>query len=362
MISQEMQIILGVVAVALAIAAAWALWRRTARQSLTVLVLTIGAIIVISGGVPVVWWQIAERLKGKVAQPITVSDHRITSQITKKIEDYLRLEAEIEMIAPKPSNERLEEIARSYLQERLGDLDLAAVRVNDGRSRPLLYFYVYKKSLDPEKLKPWLQPAPTEAPAHLNEPSYGELGAYRTVSIFVNSSTKWEALKELLGEARLPKAWRALDESLYDYLSVSEGESTRLVLIFALLDEEFLRQYQKAGGRPEELGLLSEVLYPPSLLIIVEALQEGLSNLGELAFVQGGRRYELRELSLRDDLILRQPWVRLDGNFPNFPNLQYQMSAGMRIIGLLRFPDGLDPYRAFQIYYGDRWVSFPRKT
>lgn len=374
MFSQEMQIIMGVVVIALLVTIAWALWRRTARQSLTALLLIVGVILVFSGGVPVVWWQLTERIKSSVAQPIAIRDHRISSENTSKIDQYLRLETEIDVVAPKLPQERLEEIAHAYLRTRLDTRrtdrpDLAAVQLQDGGSRPLLYFYAYKKSLDAEELQPWLRPAPTETTtgAHLAEPSLGELGDYRTVAIFVQSSTKWAHLSEVLGPDKLPQAWQALDESLYDYV-ILYGESPQLVLLFALLDEEFLQQYQAAGGKPEELGLLINSEIPtPSLLILAQALQESVLRLGDLAFAQtsgaGTRRFAVRELAVRENAVdsWRQPWLRLAGNFPDFPNLLAQLRPGVRVIGLLRFPEGLDPYQAFQIYYGDRWASFRRK-
>lgn len=368
--SQEMQAILWIVAFALMIAIVWALWRRTAQQSLTVLFMAIGAIVVVGGGVPVIWWQVNEQFQSSVVQPVQMSDHRVGHQNQTKIGGYLRLETEIEIIVPKLTPERLQTIAQDYLTKSLQEykLDIVAVRLKD-QSRTLLYVYAYRKSLSAEAIKPWLQPTPLEitASAHLDEPIYGELGEYRTITIPVNLTAKWVGLRELLGSERLPSAWRALDESLYDYIVLTDEEKPHMVLFFALLDEDFLQQYQAAGGHPEELGLLNNEIFTPSLLVLVEAMKESLFRMGDIAFVQrqgeSVRRYDLRELSLGGYAVngSRQAWVRLEGNFPSFPNLLAQLRPGTRIIGLVRFPGWLDPYQGFQVYYGDHWASFGKK-
>lgn len=368
--SREMQAILWIVAFALMIAIAWALWRRTTRQSLTVLFMVIGAIVVVGGGVPVIWWQVHKQFQNSVVQPLQMSDHRVGHQNQTKVGGYLHLETEIEIIVPKLTIERLQAIAQDYLTKSLYDhkLDIVAVRLKD-QSRTLLYAYAYRKSLSSEAIKSWLQPTPIEitASAHLDEPIYGELGEYRTITIPVNLTAKWAGLSELLGSERLPSAWQALDESLYDYIVLTDGEKPGMVLFFALLDEDFLRQYQVAGGHPEELGLLNSEISTPSLLVLVEAMEESLFRMGDIAFVQrrgeNVRRYDVRELALNEYAMngARSPWVPLKGNFPSFPNLLAQLRPGTRIIGLVRFPDWLDPYQGFQVYYGDRWASFGKK-
>jgi len=369
--SQEMQAILWIVAFALMIAIAWALWRRTARQSLTVLFMAIGAIVVVGGGIPVIWWQVNEQFHNSVVQPVQMSDHRVGHQNQTKIGGYLRLETEIEIIVPKLTTERLQAIVQDYLTKSLHDhkLDIVAVRLKD-QSRTLLYAYAYKQSLSSEAIKSWLQPTPIEitASAHLDEPIYGELGEYRTITIPVKLAAKWAGLSDLLGSERLPGAWRALDESLYDYIVLTDGEKPSMVLFFALLDEDFLQQYQAAGGHPEELGLLNSEIPTPSLLILVEAMEESLFRVGDIAFVQRQgesiRRYNLSELALDEYAVngARQAWVQLKGNFPSFPNSLAQLRPGTRIIGLVRFPSWLDPYQGFQIYYGDHWASFGKKS
>jgi hypothetical protein len=144
--SQEMQAILWVVAVALLIALVWALWRRTARQSLTVLLLAIGAILVVGGGVPLIWWQL--HLPRTTDQTLQIRDHRLVSQTQIKEKDFVRLEAEIEIIIPALPQERLRAIAQEYLEQALPSYrpDVAAVKLKD-LERPLLYEYAYRKSL-----------------------------------------------------------------------------------------------------------------------------------------------------------------------------------------------------------------------
>ncbi|MFN4219212.1 MAG: hypothetical protein ACK4HB_08075, partial [Candidatus Bipolaricaulia bacterium] len=157
--SQEMQIILWIVALALLIGLVWTLWRRTARQSLTVLFLTIGAILVVGGGVPLMWWQLHLLPKG-ADQPLQIRDHRLVSQTQIKERDLLRFEAEIEIIIPKLTRERLQAIADEYLREALAARrpDIAALRLT-GFGRPLLYKYAYRKSLSSESVRPWIQPS-----------------------------------------------------------------------------------------------------------------------------------------------------------------------------------------------------------
>lgn len=364
--SQQMQSILWIVAVALLIALVWALWRRTARQSLTVLFLTVGAILVVGGGVPLVWWQL--HLPKGTDQHLQMRDHRLVSQSQIKERDLLRLEAQIEIIIPKLPSERLQAIADEYLNEALAARkpDIAALRL-EGFGRPLLYKYAYRKALPPESVQPWLQPSEITAGAHLEEPIVGELGDYRTVTIFVTVTAKWANLKGLLGEGALPNAWAALDESLYDYIVIAEGEHPQMVLVFALLDDEFFRQYQSGGGRLEELGVLQSEIPMPSLLVLAHALEESLFRVSDISIAQKRgeslRRYEPEELSLNQYALTgtRPPWIALVGNFPSFPNLLAQVRAGERIIGLIRFPAWLDPTQGFQVFYSDRVATFGKK-
>lgn len=366
--SQQMQSILWIVALALLIGLVWALWRRTARQSLTVLFLTSGALIVLGGGVPLIWWQL--HLPTWTDQPLQIRDHRLISQTQIKEKDFVRLEAEIEIIIPKLTQERLQEVADEYLREALNArrLDIASVRLRDS-ARPLLYKYAYRKSLSPESVQPWIQPSTSEitAGAHLEEPILGEIGDYRTVTIFVTMTAKWANLKGLLGEGVLPDAWASLDESLYDYIVVAEGDQSQMVIVFALLDEEFLQQYQSSGSSLEELGLLQGEIPMPSLLVFVHALQESLFRVSDIALVQkrgeNMRRYEPEELSLNEYTGngTRPLWMALVGNFPSFPNVLAQMRVGSHIIGLVRLPDWLDPSQGFQVYYRDRLATFGRK-
>lgn len=366
--SQEMQAILWVVALALLIVLVWALWRRTARQSLTVLFLAVGTILVVGSGAPLIWWQL--HLPKAEDQSLQIRDHRLVSQTQIKEKDFVRLEAEIEIVIPKLTQDRLQAIADEYLREALAlrKPDIASVRLK-GFDRPLLYKYAYRKSLSPESLQSWLQPGSSEitAGAHLEEPILSELGDYRTVTIFVTVTAKWANLKNLVGEGVLPNAWASLDESLYDYIFVAEGEQPQMVIIFALLDNEFFTQYQSAGGRPEELGLLQSEIPLPSLLVFVHALQESLFRVSDIALVQKRgeslRRYEPEALALNEYAIngTRPPWIALIGNFPSFPNVLVQVRAGERIIGLMRLPDWLDPSQGFQVYYRDRIATFGRK-
>jgi hypothetical protein len=366
--SQEMQAILWIAALALLIALVWALWRRTARQSLTVLFLTVGAILVVGGGVPLIWWQLHLPQAGD--QPMQIRDHRLVSQTQIKEQDLVRLEVEIEIIIPKLTRERLQAIADEYLREALNARkpDIASVRLKDS-ARPLLYKYAYRKSLSPESIQPWLQPASSEitAGAHLEEPMMGELEDYRTVTIPVTVTAKWADLQTLLGKSKLPDAWASLDESLYDYIVVAEGDQLQMVIIFALLTEEFLQQYQTSRGRPEELGLLQGEISMPSLLVLVHAVQESLFRISDIALVQKRgeslRRYEPEELSLNEYAGdgTRPLWIALLGNFPSFPNVLAQMRAGSRIIGLVRLPSWLDPSQGFHVYYRDRIATFGRK-
>lgn len=366
--SQEMQIILWIVALALLIALTWALWRRTARQSLTVLFLTVGAILVVGGGVPLVWWQL--HLPKGTDQSLQIRDHRLVNQTQIKERDFLRFEAEIEIIIPKLTQERLQTIADEYLREALTARrpDVAVIRLT-GFGRPMLYKYAYRKALPTESIQPWLQPASSEITAgvHLEEPILGELGDYRTVTIPVTMTTKWAHLQTLLSQGKLPDAWASLDESLYDYIVIAEGEQLQMVLIFAVLDDEFFRQYQSAGGRLEELGLLAGEIPMPSLLVLVHAVQESLFRISNIALVQKRgeslRRYDLGELAVNEATPsgARPPWTALVGNFPNFPNLLAQLRAGERIIGVVRLPTWLDPTQGFHVYYSDHVATFGKK-
>lgn len=366
--SQEMQAILWIVAFALMIAIAWALWRRTTRQSLTVLFMAVGAIVVVGGGVPVIWWQVNKQFQSSVVHPVQMSDHRVGHQSQTKIGGYLRLETEIEITVPKLTRERLQKIAQDYLTESLHTYkpDMVAIRLRD-QARPVLYVYAYRKSLTQESVQPWLQTAPATTSVHLEEPIYGELGEYHTVTIPVTLTGKWVSLQALFSSAKLSEAWKSLDEALYDYIVLTDNKTPQMVLLFALVDEEFLQQYQAAGGRPEELGLLNGEIPTPSLLVLVEAREESLFRVSDIAFVQrhgeSVRRYDLRELSLDGYAVngSRSLWVRLEGDFPSFPNLLAQLRPGTRIIGLMRFPGWLDPYQGFQVYYGDHWASFGKK-
>ena len=360
--SQEMQAILWIVAVALLVALAWALWRRTARQSLTVLFLAVGAILVVGGGTPLIWWQFHLPRSGD--QPLQIRDHRLVSQTQIKERGFVRLEAEIEIIVPKLTQARLRAIAQEYLEKALSSYkpDIAVVRLKDS-ARTLLYQYAYRKSLPLESVRSWLQPTEIAAGAHLEDPILGELGDYRTVAIPVTMTTKWAHLKALLGEQAFPSAWAALDESLYDYVLIAEGE--QMVIVFALLDAEFFQEYQAAGGRPEELGLLQSEIPTPSLLVLVYALRESIFRIGDLALAQrrgeSVRRYEPEEEAVSTLNGARPAWMALVGNFPTFPNLLAHLRAGAQIIGLMRFPDWLDPAQGFQIYYRDRVATFGKK-
>ena len=364
--SQQMQAILWVVAVALLIALVWALWRRTARQSLTVLFLAVGVLVVVGGGVPLIWWQL--HLPKGTDQSLQIRDHRIVSQTQIKEGDFLRFEAEIEIIIPKLTQERLQAIADEYLREALEGRrpDIAVIRLT-GFGRPILYKYAYRKALPTESIQPWLQPASSEitAGAHLEEPIRGELGDYHTVTIFVTVTAKWANLRDLLGEGALPTAWASLDESLYDYIVVAEGEQPQMVIVFALLNEEFFQQYQAARGRPEELGLLAGEIPMPSLFVFVHALQESLFRISDIALVQKRgeslRRYEPEELAVNGFAGARAEWMALAGNFPGFPNLLAQLRAGERIIGLIRLPSWLDPTQGFHVYYSDHVATFGKK-
>ncbi len=366
--SQEMQVILWIVALALLIALAWGLWQRTARQSLTVLFLTIGAIVVVGGGVPLIWWQL--HLPKETDQPLQIRDHRLLGQTQIKEKDFVRLEAEIEITIPKLVQERLQAIADGYLREALAAHrpDMATVRLT-GFNRTLLYKYAYRRSLSLESIRPLLQPSAAEitAGAHLEEPIMGELGDYRTVTIPVTMTAKWEQLQKLLGEGRLPEAWASLDESLYDYIVIVEGEQPQMVLVFALLGEEFFGQYQSARGRLEELGLLQGEIPTPSLLVLVYALSESLFRVSDIAFVQKHgeslRRYEPEELAVDKYIITgaRAMWKALAGNFPNFPNLLAQLRQDERIIGVMRLPPWLDPSQGFHVYYRDHVATFGKK-
>lgn len=363
-----MQGIVWAVGLALLIALTWALWRRTARQSLTVLFFAMGALVVVGGGVPLVWWQLHLLKAGD--QSLRIRDHRLVSQTQIKEKDLVRLEAEIEITTPKLPQERLQAIADEYLSEALPirKPDIAVVRLKDF-SRTLLYKYAYRKSLSPESVRSWIQPTAAEiaAGAHLEDPILGELGGYQTITILVTMTAKWTHLKALLGEDALPSAWAALDESLYDYVVFTEGEQTQMVIIFALLDTEFLQQYQASGGRPEELGLLRGEIPTPSLLVLAHAFQESLFRVSDIALVQKRgeslRRYELAELAINEHAVNRAQrlWMALVGNFPNFPNLLAQLRAGAQIIGLIRFPVWLDPTQGFSVYYRNHVATFGRK-
>lgn len=361
-----MRAILWVVALALLMLVVWGLWRRTARQSLTVLFLTIGTILVVGGGAPLVWWQ--THLPKAEDRPLQIRDHRLISQTQIQERDFLRLEITIEVLLPSLSRERLRAIAEEYLREAIVSHkpDLVAVRL-EGFGRPLLYEYAYRPSVPSARIQPWLQPAAAEiaAGAHLEEPMGGELEGYRTIMIFVTMAAKWAHLQSLLGEGQLPSAWVSLDESLYDYVVVVEDKQPRMVVLFALLNEEFLQQYQLARGRLEELGLLQGEIPMPSLLVLSYAMHESLFRVSDIAIVQRRgetwQRYEPTELTLREHTVTRPPWLALVGNFPSFPNVLAQVRAGSYIIGLMRFPDWLDPSQGFQVYYGDRIATFGRK-
>jgi len=138
-----------------------------------------------------------------------------------------------------------------------------------------------------------------------------------------------------------------------------------MVIVFALLDSEFFQEYQAAGGRPEGLGLLQSEIPTPSLLVLVYALGESLFRVSDIALVQkrgeSVRRYEPEEEAVSTLNGARPLWMALVGNFPTFPNLLAQLRAGSQIIGLLRFPDWLDPTQGFQIYYRDRVATFGKK-
>lgn len=366
--SQEMQVIVWIVAVALLTLLVWSLWRRTARQSLTVLFLAIGAILAVGGGVPLMWWQVHLPKAGD--QPLQIRDHRLVSQTQIKERELLRLEAKIEILLPRLSRERLRAIAEEYLKKTVASRkpDLISVRL-EGFDRPLLYEYAYRNSLPLESIQPWLQPAAAEVipGAHLEEPIVGQLGDYRTVTIFVTVTAKWANLENLLGKDTLPEAWASLDESLYDYVVLAEDEQPQMVILFALLSEEFLQQYHSARGRLEELGLLQGEVPMPSLIVLVHAVQESLFRISDITLVQQRgeslRRYEPEELALNEYALdrTRPPWMALVGNFPSFPNVLAQVRAGSRIIGLMRLPDWLDLSQGFQVYYKDRIATFGRK-
>lgn len=366
--SSQMQAILWLSALALLIACVWALWRRTARQSLTALFLAIGALLVVGGGIPLIWWQL--HLPKERASPLQVRDHRLVSQTQSKEKDLVRLDIEIEIIIPKLTLDRLQAIADEYLSEALKAHrpDIALVRLKDS-THPLLYKYAYRKSLSPESIHAWIQPIASEITAwvHLEKPLMSELGDYRTVTIPVTVSAKWANLKNLLGEGVLPEAWASLDESLYDYIVVAGGEQPQMVLVFALLDEEFFSQYQSARGRLEELGLLQAEIPTPSLLVLVYALRESLFRVSDLAFVQERgeslRRYEPGELVAPDYVTkgTHAMWIALAGNFPNFPNLLAQLRKNERIMGMMRLPPWLDPVQGFHVYYNDHIAILGKK-
>lgn len=369
MFSLEMQMILGIALAALVVLGIWGLWRRTVRQSVPVLLLAIGLVVLLAISGPILWWQVSTRVPGTFLQPAALSDHRIGEPLVRAVDGYRRLEIDVQLIVPSLPAERLEEIARAVLQERLssGRFDLASARLLE-HARPRFYFYAHKREINAEQVKAWLQPDPTEInrSSQLAPPRRGQLGDYHTIAMTMSTSAKWSALNTLLKTNPLASAWAAVDESLYDYIALSEDDTLKLVLLFALVNEEFLRQYQSAGGRPEELGLLGAAIPTPSLLVIVLGIESAVLRLGDLALVQttdeqGSRRIELRELALREELAARAPWVRLVGNFPNYPNLLAPLRLGEQSIGLLRFPLGLDPARQFQIYYGDRWASLGKK-
>ncbi len=368
MLSAEMQVILVAALVALCIAVIWALWRRSARQNVTVLLLGIGTVLLLAGGGPLFWWQ--THLQSTLLQPTALSDHRIAGPIVREADGYRRLEIDIELMLSRLPEARLEEIARAALQQRLsgGRFDLARVRLRElGTRTPSLYLYAHKKQIDPEQIRAWLRPDPAEviASAQLSPPKQSELGNYHTLTFTVRTSTKWETLHNLLKSNALPLAWGALDETLYDYITVFDGETVALILLFAIVNEDFLRQYQSAGGRPEELGFLGAAIPMPSILVMALAMSEATFHLGELSLVQSqegeSRRVELRELALKEELDKRLPWTRLLGNFPQFPNLLAQLRAGEQLIGLLRFPPGFESSRGFQLYYGSRWAGLLQK-
>ncbi|MCS6937479.1 MAG: hypothetical protein NZ610_04690 [Candidatus Bipolaricaulota bacterium] len=258
MFSPEMQVILGIALVALSIAVIWALWQRTARRSVTALLLSLGTLAVLVSSGPILWWQISSHLQSTMLQP--------------KV---------------------LKEEASSVKEEK---------------------------------------------PA---------------------APSKWDRLQSVVRE--LPWALGALNEAFYDYITVQDGERAALVLIFVLLHEESLREYQSAGGSPEELGLVGTPLPTPSVLVIVRALDETIFHVGELSFVQGSeeeaRRVALRDLVLGEELTRPAPWARLQGHFPQFPNLLAPMRPGEQLIGLLRLPRQLDPTRSFQLYYGSQGAT-----
>lgn len=368
MLSLEMQVILGAALVALGIAVIWALWRRSARQSVTVLLLIIGTVLVLASSGPVFWWQISSRLQSTLLQPAALSDHRIAEPVVREANGYRRLEIDIELILSRLPEERLEEIARAALQRRLssGRFDLAMVRLREpGARTPRLYLYAYKKQLDSEQIRSWLRPDSSEVitSAQLAPAKESQLEGYQTITVTVRASSKWGGLNNLLQAGTLPPAWGALDEALYDYITV--GENVAMILIFAIVNEDFLRQYQSAGGHPEELGFLGTAIPMPSILVMVLAMSEGVFHLGELSLVQSQegepRRVELRDLGLREELSKRAPWTRLTGNFPQFPNLLASLRPGEQLIGLLRFPPGFDASRGFQLYYGSRWAGLLQK-
>lgn len=266
MLSPEMQVILGVALVALSISIIWALWQRTARRSVTALLLSIGALLVLVSSGPVLWWQISSRLHGTTLQPLVVGDQRVI--------------------------------------EPMGEEESSKLR----------------------------------------------------------ASSKWTRLTSVLNPAALPSALGALDEAFYDYITVGDGESVSIVLIFVIINEESLRQYQGAGGHPEELGLVGAPLPVPSLLVIVHAINGGIFHLAELSLsqTQGGeqpRRVALRDLALGEDLSRRAPWMRLQGSFPQFPNLLAHVYPNEQLIGLVRLPREFDLHHGLLIYYGSRGAA-----
>ncbi|MCS6903718.1 MAG: hypothetical protein NZO41_05530 [Candidatus Bipolaricaulota bacterium] len=254
MVSPEMQVILGIALVALSIAVIWALWQRTARRSVTALLLSLGTLVVLVSSGPVLWWQVSSRFQSTILQP--------------KV---------------------LKEEASSVEEEK-----------------------------------------PT-------------------------TPSKWDRLQSVVKE--LPWALGALDEAFYDYIAVEEGENVSMVLLLVLVNEESLRQYQNAGGHPEELGLVGAALPVPSILVIVYAMGEGIFHLKEFSLAQGQeggneRRVALREVAVAEDPLGRALWMRLKGSFPQFPNLLAHVYPGEQLIGLLRLPRGFDPNHSLQIYYG----------
>lgn len=270
MLSPEMQVILGVALSALSIALIWALWQRTARRSVTALLLSIGALLVLVSSGPVLWWQISSRLQSTTLQPLVVRDQRV--------------------IEPMGEEES------SYTDMRL------------------------------------------------------------------RASPKWARLTSVLNPEALPSALGALDEAFYDYITVGDGESVSLVLVFVIINEESLRQYQSAGGHPQELGLVGAPLPVPSLLVVVHAINGGIFHLAELSLsqTQGGeqpRRVALRDLALGEELSRRAPWMRLKGSFPQFPNLLAHVYPNEQLIGLVRLPREFDPNRSLQIHYGSFWAA-----